>query len=323
MPNMRNRSKRKIAIVIGDLHLQNKPPRCYNVSNDEWMHLMERHLSTVCAEAISLEVPLLIAGDIFDTPNVSWEVVQLAMEKFSCVESGVYSIPGQHDLPSHDIDSVSNSAYGVLRWAGVHFLRQSTAELVGPSPEKFMLHACPWDGKFSAERKSEYLNVGIAHKYIWKDDAKYTGAPDNDEVSKWSESNCKGFDIVFVGDNHEPFVHEEEGKPTIVNMGSMMIRTFKQLREGYHPRYYVLDSEGSFYPQRYAIEHLARFQEIPEDAEIDDSPNIDTLAFTEILKEASAKGVDIDSMVSTAICHAQFSRAAMLKIQEIIRHERQ
>ena len=113
VPHMRE-SNKVIAILCADIHLQHKAP-VWRSAEDDWYEAMRRPLKEITDLGYTHNCPIIIAGDIFTKWNSCPELINFAL---TYLPSGAYCIPGQHDLPNHQIKDIEKSAYQTLIKAG-------------------------------------------------------------------------------------------------------------------------------------------------------------------------------------------------------------
>jgi DNA repair exonuclease SbcCD nuclease subunit len=104
-----------VACCVADLHLSERVPAARGESPAEWLETQANYLRQIDDIARSLGVPVLIAGDVFDRWNAPAELINFAIDH---MPTGVLSVPGNHDLPNHDLDQIERSAYWTLVRAG-------------------------------------------------------------------------------------------------------------------------------------------------------------------------------------------------------------
>jgi len=92
-------SKQVSAILCSDLHLREDTPICrtddYKAAQAKKVEWLQHLADTHCC-------PILCAGDVFDNWNISAEMATWAIENMPTM----YAIPGQHDLPSHNLELI-------------------------------------------------------------------------------------------------------------------------------------------------------------------------------------------------------------------------
>lgn len=231
-----------VAILCSDLHLSDKPPAA-RVGEACWFEAMERSLSQLRAYEKRYEVPVIVAGDLFDRWNPSSRLVNFA---FKSLPQVVFAIPGQHDLRHHALDDLDATGYGTLAISGritnvPYHVSLSTGSGVN-------LHAFPWGCDLCdlpQDAMSTGLNLAVVHRYVWSTTAtSYTGASKADNVKSFMKQ-LKGYDAVVVGDNHKGF-HLQHNKQTVFNCGGFMRRTSDQ--KSYVPQIGLLHADGQVSP---------------------------------------------------------------------------
>jgi hypothetical protein len=209
-----------LAVCVADIHLSMKKPRC-RWEEQDWMAVQARQLGEVCELAAQYDCPVLCSGDIFDSWNVSPELIHFALRY---LPDGMFAVAGNHDLPYHSIAEVDRSAYGVLVAAKKvqdvrddDFVIQSNGAILD-------LYGRAWGDEINKPQKAtrprkHVYRVLIAHKYVWTPQAGHPGAGEGDMYKTW-EPIFDWYDAVLLGDNHK---HWHKGN--CFNPGSFYIRT--------------------------------------------------------------------------------------------------
>lgn len=160
------------AILIGDVHLSDRPP---SIRTDDYSSDVLKKLEFVVKKSNELEVDLLIfAGDVFHikTPSrTSHGLVASVGDLLKRANMPVRIVPGNHDMQHDRLDSLDSQPLGVLsRMPNVDLL-------VG------------WD--------PEYPVFGIPYLWDWKKDLPAY-------MSKWRGSSLVGTNTLMV--THAPIV---------------------------------------------------------------------------------------------------------------------
>jgi len=138
--------------------------------------------------------PLVLGGDIFNTPRVSSEVLNMALAELTEVEQEVFVLAGNHDLPYHDYGNVGMCNFGTLRY-------------VFPELSE---HAHRFNGvafQFGQEKETD-TPVVFTHQLVFEDE----NARPFEGVGKTAEELLAEFPKalwIFCGDYHHAFVHEQ------------------------------------------------------------------------------------------------------------------
>jgi DNA repair exonuclease SbcCD nuclease subunit len=214
-----------IAILMADVHLSHTAPAARSHEPD-WYEAMRRQLVWLRELQSKLNIPILIAGDIFHKYNPPVELVNFALQE---LPNRITAIPGQHDLPFHNMDDIHKSAYWTLVEA--HKIRTSVyqkPEFLAPQTG-VVLHGFPFGCPLKPYKKvpCEYMNIAMIHEYCWQGKSGFPGASEDKTVNA-HRNNADGYDILIFGDNHIP--HEDISKnPIVFNCGGFYRRTIDEI----------------------------------------------------------------------------------------------
>lgn len=239
--------KTVVAVLCSDLHLCHVAPSCRE-DEPNWYDVQRRVLQEVIDAANKYHCPLIIAGDVFDKWYAPAELINFAIDMFREVNTLVYAIPGQHDLPNHDYDQMYRSAYGSLVRAKVveNLDPDETNSFSRPDFGKVLVHAFPWGRKITpAIQNCEHLQLAVAHKYIWRKGSSYPGVPEEANYTHLSKE-LTGYHAAVFGDNHKGFltrIPRDTVDTAVLNNGTMMRRTTAEV--SYHPQYGLFFSDGT------------------------------------------------------------------------------
>ena len=223
-----------LAILCSDLHLRETVPR--SRAEPDWYEVMANQLNVLRISAISLEVPIICAGDVFDKWNPSAELVNFAIKHLP----RMYAIPGQHDLRYHAYSERDRGAYGALCAAGniVDLPANEWRRIPGyQGIDRPSLHiwAMPWGQyEFPTSRENLDFTLGVLHQYRWSNaNNKHPMAEDSSKL----ESLFPGLDALLIGDNHISWE-----LPGILNHGGFIPQNSDQ--KDHRPCYGVLYADG-------------------------------------------------------------------------------
>lgn len=231
-----------IAVLCADIHLSERPPVARSAESD-WMEAQARPLDQLRVLSKQYEdCPIVCAGDIFDRHNsgpslINWAITHLPK---------MYAIPGQHDLPLHNLDDIKRSAYWTLveagvvtdmsKWKGkmlvVSSLRQGNLS-------RLALYGYPWGVPPVAPDIGDGITLAVVHDYVWIKGKSYPGAPDTARLNRrdW----VYGYDAVVFGDNHDAFL-TKSGETPVLNCGCLIRR--KSDERKYKPAVGLLYDDG-------------------------------------------------------------------------------
>lgn len=232
-----------IAIFCSDLHLSLTPPP-YRSAEPDWFAAMLRPITELKRLQEKHNCPIFCAGDLFDKwyggpKEHSCELINWAIEHLPYM----LCIPGQHDLPEHDIGQIERSAYWTLKKSGIidtlwsddiRHVNGCLAVQAFPYGEE--VFPCP----LKKGDSKGHFRIALIHQYNWIPGAVYSeDAPKNCHVDS-SRKEFEGYDLVVSGDNHRPFL-VNIGKGNFLNCGGFMIR---KSDDGWRPKAWLLDADG-------------------------------------------------------------------------------
>ncbi len=244
---MRKSTKKVLAICTSDWHLYQNPP-VWRSTEPDWYGAMQRPIDEIACLQTEHDCPILFAGDMFHRWNVPPELINWCLNVFP---SDIYSIPGQHDMPNHNLSEMRRSAYTVLQRAGcINDLPVCSHESVYIAKKGLMIRAFPWGVPLiPVTRHSNLLEVAVVHDYVWRKGFAYPGSPMEKDLSNKDNTFDKiyngryfGYDLIIYGDNHKSFL-TTVGKTTVYNCGPIMRRGRDE--EYNNPQVGLLHSDGS------------------------------------------------------------------------------
>lgn len=271
---------RPIAVAISDLHLSLLRPACRADAN--WLDVQAHYLKQI--RELALDLPVLIAGDVFDRWNAPAELINFALRH---LPHKVYAVPGQHDLPNHQMEQIHRSGYGVLVETG------RITDLSGTQPVylgDMTIQGFGWNAKIVPFLdKTECVEIALIHKYCWTDGKSYPGAPEESNTQAYKKA-LKGYDIAIFGDNHKSFVGMA-GDCRVVNIGGFIRRKSDEI--DHQPSAAIIMSDGTV--KRHKLDtSIDKFHEgVKERPEA----TIDMKAFIDQLEELGEHGLDFREVV--------------------------
>lgn len=191
----------------------------------DWFEAMARPLQQIQALAVANECPILCAGDVFHKWNSSAELINFAL---TSLPNDMIVIPGQHDLPYHNLEDIDKSAFWTLTLAGKYKVLFETNTCI-PINSISSCIGFPFGVPVDVIRRSkqkEELAIGMVHEYTWIKGKSFPDAPAEGNAA--TKPDWQGYDIMITGDNHIPFLIRC-GKCLIYNPGSLMRRNSDQL----------------------------------------------------------------------------------------------
>lgn len=219
MPNMR----KAIAIAVADIHLSMMPPPC-RVDEPDWFAAMARTINKLGDLRDKINVPILCAGDVFNTWNPPPELINFAMDWLPSMAA----IPGQHDIPNHSLDHMEKSAFYTLIIAE-KLLNVGVSDGYSGyiDPGNVWVSGFPWGVEVTPPSAGgNSPRIAVVHQYIWdREKNRHHKATLSQHTSQLEES-LKGYHFAIFGDNHTAFT-TMIGRCRVVNCGSLMRRRYK------------------------------------------------------------------------------------------------
>lgn len=231
---------RVIALLCSDIHLSHHPPIARSAEKS-WYEAMGRTLNEVSDLQKRHNCPILCGGDIFHHWNSPPELINFAVKNLP----RMYAVPGQHDMPLHNLEEIHRSAYTTLVECGV-ILDLPYNQLVEVPGTNLTLMGFPFGCDLLSIRPTPgRVHIAVVHHYMYsKNKNSFRGASKKDNAYRLRKK-LRGFDIVVVGDNHIPFAILQ-GVPKVVNCGSLMARHRDQIQ--HQPRVWLVMEDLSIKP---------------------------------------------------------------------------
>lgn len=282
-----DKDKEKIlAIFCSDIHLSLKSP-IFRSAEPDWLKAQERPLDEVRVLQQKYNCPILCAGDVFDKWNCSPELINWAIMHLP----PIYAIPGQHDLPNHQLENIRKSAFWTLVKADVITEIKFRAFTIH---KLFEISGFPF-GKDISEPNicSHYKQkIAIIHDYIWIPGYSYPNAPIEKKFDKAGVVDNKwlGYDVIIYGDNHKGFCIKK-GDTTIFNCGTLMRRKSDEI--DYRPQVGLLTESGKVIPYYLDISKDKYIETIKPEQET----NLNMSGFFDELEKLGKSALDfVDNM---------------------------
>jgi UDP-2,3-diacylglucosamine pyrophosphatase LpxH len=290
-------------IFCSDVHARNDKPRCR--LDENWLESFRKVIIEIVNKCNKYKVPLFIIGDIFDTPNVPAIVIVMLIEELSKVENGVYFLSGNHDLPQHSYEKVSESSIGIF----CSLAKEHSTIHHGMSD--FGMWA-DFNCEFVGNKKSKIL---FMHQLVFKS-------------TKSIPPNCKGltapevcnnfseYKWIFTGDNHKAFHYENENGQHLINPGCIIKESADEIN--YEPSIYYVDTDNEIV-KRIKLEsdnsELITDEYIKIENERDERIN----SFVENIKKDKNISLSIiDNIRKAIIINKDLKKEVILEIEELI-----
>ncbi len=220
-------------LLTGDLHLRKTNPR---FRRDDYLYSLTKKLKQIVIIANKYNAVLLIAGDIFDSPNVGYRVLNTVVSTFRKLNNKIYAVPGQHDMLNHRQD-MSETPYRSLELA----LKGKFIDITGKS-EVIAKNVQVYGASFGLEPNknpsTKGFNILLAHIPVTKGEPPFFLT---DALSaKQALRLYKNYQCIVTGDYHIPHITKLKSKRVLVNVGTIARNTVSQLE--YNPHVTLLNT---------------------------------------------------------------------------------
>ncbi len=305
-----------LAILTADWHLSHRPPIARSVEPN-WYKAMLRPLDEVAQIIHETEqsdmLPLIVAGDLFDTWNEPAETANFVLRHSVKHDwkGRWFAVPGQHDLPNHRLAEIKRSPYQTLTQAGLGDLRAKIGIEWGFNAP-IRLHGFPW-GHVVRPLFSPHdlmIEIAVVHDYIHTAKTGYVGAPKNKRLSAFLPQ-LKGYDLAVFGDNHTPFKIKKDNL-TILNCGSLMRRTIAQI--DYKPAVWLLHDSGEV--ERHYLDISRDKMLEPDDVVVKSLAGIDAEQFLAEIRNLTDASIDFEEAVHRCLDRLGVSD----KVRKVVLH---
>jgi len=241
----------------------------------------------------------IYSGDIFHKWNSPAELINFAIDRLPMG----FAIPGQHDLPLHQIEDIRKSAY----WTLVKAKRLFNLNAKNPievEKSKIRVFGFPWGVPISPPNKNipDVINLAVVHKYIWKDQrTKYKDAPEEERASAYKDS-LKGFHAAVFGDNHVGFT-TRVGNCNVINCGGLYNSKSDEIAK--KTMVGLLYSDGSIQP--YYLDTSKDKWDHRVEAVVDENPEL--LDLIEMLDDMKSSAFDYRGAVTQSLNRLKVSNS--------------
>lgn len=227
-----------IALFSSDWHLCDKKPIARSEEPD-WLEAQMRVVRQVVGFANKFDVPLVIAGDVWDVANKnSPELMNLLHKELVCMKDSVYACSGNHDQQLHNLNLKMETSYQTGALANCYFDMDNRKEVLGRSPVYFIPFYKEL-AKFleiAKSKEAQESTIIVLHRLVYET-PPYSGA----EKEGSAEFICNLFpnaEIIFCGDNHNGFCYKSKTGQLLINCGALIRHHADMIN--YQPSVYLL-----------------------------------------------------------------------------------
>ncbi len=209
-------------LFLSDLHLREDTPEC---RTDEFPFALEPKLQFVKRLQVEHNCKVLIPGDIFHHWKPSPFLISWAIEN---LPNDIIAIPGQHDLPQHNLEMIHKSGIYVLEKAGkLYILPYNDYVEIYENGHTIQIYGFPFGTILVGVPKEDgIIKVAMLHTLTWAQKIPY---PDCklDSAGQLLR-RLKNWDLILVGDNHKQFT-TKIGNRTLISPGSLSRQAADQI----------------------------------------------------------------------------------------------
>jgi hypothetical protein len=296
-----------IAILGGDLHLQEKAPVARSAEPD-WFAAMARTLRQIRKlQKLYDDCPIFLPGDVFDKWNASPALINWAMDH---LPPNIFSVAGNHDLPLHSYEDIRKSAYWTLVRSGIiEHLEYGKPKVFRLGGRKVCVYGFSYGQDYTKIKPMDphAINLAVVHQYCWKAGHAFPGCAARDYyLEHHGRLTNQGYTAAVFGDNHKGFA-PPNGTLPLINPGTMVCRTSDE--RTYAPFVGLLLPAGKITPCYLDTAEDVWTDEKEAAAETDDN--------TEFLKELAALG-DVSMNFTKTVTELMKKRRVGQSVKDLV-----
>jgi predicted phosphodiesterase len=213
--------------------LQLSRPRCR--IDEDWLGFQKSILSFISKEANKRKCEVHCYGDVFDTAKVPDIIKTMFLEFAFSIDKGIRILAGNHSLPYHAWENVSDSSFGIID------------EIVKSNNDKIKyFDDIGRYSHFNEEMKGYFeTRLLFIHRLTFE---KAKDVPPNVKANSAQDLLDEFLDMqwIFVGDMHKAFHYEKKGRH-VINPGCIY-RGASDFKE-YKPSIYFVDTDKEIVEQ--------------------------------------------------------------------------
>lgn len=233
-------ANKRIMYLLSDVHLMWDKPSCRVESDSEFIDNQFEKLEYISHQARGDEAPILISGDVFDKARSANILARRFIQTFK--NNHLIIIPGQHDLPYHNLSKLEDSSLGVIEesLAKIKVIRDPKEPTVWKGVYIFGI---PFGITLSEARDQIYnsnkrviddsreMKVLMLHTLISnkESEVEMMGSADARMIVKLFHQ----FNVILSGDNHRTFIQrfhkDAHSSRVLINPGSLVRKTASQV----------------------------------------------------------------------------------------------
>lgn len=211
------------ALIISDLHARDDIPLC---RTDDFMSVFFEKCRIIKSICEKYNIPLLIAGDIFDKAKPSPGLIKLVLDNLP----NFIAIPGNHDIPNHNMDLYDKSGLAVLEASGKCIVaNKNQLRIINPGQywdgqNDWVVAAFPYGLDITKPRRvpKNKRIICMTHQMVIREDDQTFGKNFTQNIDLLKAHPY--YDLIASGDNHRCFTKEYNGK-LLINQGGISRQT--------------------------------------------------------------------------------------------------
>jgi len=286
-------------ICAADLHVRQDRPRCR--IDDNWEETQRLMINEIVTIANNKNCNLVLVGDTYDSPNCPARIIAMMIEELSKINNKVLFLAGNHELPYHSIENVSNSSIGIF----MTMAKEHNKIVEGMSEYGQWNH-------FNCEVQGKKTGLLFQHRLVFEN---IKSMPPNVQAISAQEllKEYPDVDWIFLGDNHSAFHYEKNGKH-IVNPGTTIRQSVNE--QSYKPSVYYVNTENEIVERIYLNDNIAM---VEDGYLVEETERINHIeAFVEKLKKNEAVELDFLSNIENGLLvNKKLSKETVKMIREL------
>lgn len=221
-------------VLTGDWHIRRKTPVCRK--SDIFQTVLTK-LRFIHELAEANEAVVLCSGDIFDKPSFNADTINALLEVLPEDDGAFYGCIGNHDVPAHRTEALTETALGTLMLTKRMRLVCSTGWQDGP--KKVRCSFFNWGQKITPPKHEARFHVAVSHQMTWSKQKPWEDCSDL-EANALLEAHPE-YDLIVTGHNHKSFVCKQ-GSRMLVNPGGLLRLTADEIDR--KPCVYLYDTDA-------------------------------------------------------------------------------
>lgn len=224
-------------LVTADWHVGGARPRCR--LDEDWIGAQETDILAVWKIAEEQRVDSIwILGDLFDTPRVSTEAVNMVLRVFEKAPCEIRILCGNHDLPYHNFGELERSSIGIV----LHKYKMLASD------PKVFLAAYPFGtepeyARLSSEMQENGEFIWATHRLTFPN-ATFRPVEGIGYLAQDLLDGCPAARLIMTGDYHHAFDYVGPDGRRVITPGCLNIQDADMA--DYQPMVFILETAGLF-----------------------------------------------------------------------------